>query len=147
MLRWVRAGDLEKASKLLDETRPKVETQLALIADELKELKGIDDYIAHWRRQLAGCLCAVVCQRMAQTVNGQMREIVRSAGGEYNVFGYTPGNAMALTVFTNGAKVHESFLDRYIRKETPVGEADDRWEAYVSAAGEILPRYFPVSHS
>ncbi len=38
------------------------------------------------------------------------------------MFGYTPGNAMALTVFTNGAKVHEFFLDKYIPKETSGGE-------------------------
>ncbi len=83
---------------------------------------------------------AVVSLGSSYTVNGQMRKIVPSVSGEYNVFGYTPGNAMALTVITNGAKVHESFLDRYIRKETSGGEGDDRWEAYVSVAGEAILR-------
>jgi len=83
---------------------------------------------------------AVVSLGSSYTVNGQMGEIVPSASGEYNVFGYTPGNAMALTVFTNGAKVHEFFLDKYIAKGTPGSEADDRWEAYVSAAGEAILR-------
>ena len=81
---------------------------------------------------------AVVSLGSSYTVNGQMREIVPSASGEYNVFGYTPGNAMALTVITNGAKVHEFFLDKYIAKEKPGGEADVGWEAYVSAAGDAL---------
>ena len=83
---------------------------------------------------------AVVSLGSSYTVNGQMREIVPSASGEYNVFGYTPGKAMALTVITNGAKVHEFLLDKYIAKEKPGGEADDRWEAYVSAAGDALLR-------
>ena len=83
---------------------------------------------------------AVVSLGSSYTVNGQMRRIVPSPSGEYNVFGYTPGSAMALTVITNGAKVHEFFLDKYIHKETPGGEADDRWEAYVSVAGEAILR-------
>jgi xylulokinase len=83
---------------------------------------------------------AVVSLGSSYTVNGQIREIVPSASGEYNVFGYTPGNAMALTVFTNGAKVHEFLLDKYIPEGAVGSEVDDRWEAYVSAAGEaVLP--------
>jgi xylulokinase len=83
---------------------------------------------------------AVVSLGSSYTVNGQMSKIVPSASGDYNVFGYTPGNAMALTVFTNGAKVHEFFLDKYIPKEVLESEADDKWEAYVSAAGEAVLR-------
>ena len=81
---------------------------------------------------------AVVSLGSSYTVNGQMRKIVPSASGEYNVFGYTPGNAMALTVFTNGAKVHEFFLDKYVPKRSQATDADSRWEAYVSAAGEAV---------
>jgi len=83
---------------------------------------------------------AVVSLGSSYTVNGQMREIVPSPSGEYNVFGYTPGRAMALTVFTNGAKVHESFLEKYMAKRTSGGEIDRKWEAYVSAAGEAILR-------
>jgi len=83
---------------------------------------------------------AVVSLGSSYTVNGQMREIVPSASGEYNVFGYTPGNAMALTVFTNGAKVHEFFLDKYVPKGTTGSDVDSRWEAYVLAAGEAILR-------
>jgi xylulokinase len=83
---------------------------------------------------------AVVSLGSSYTVNGQMREIVPSASGEYNVFGYTPGNAMALTVITNGAKVHEAFLDKYVPEGRPGSEPDDRWESYVSAAGETILR-------
>ncbi len=81
---------------------------------------------------------AVVSLGSSYTVNGQMRKIVPSAKGEYNVFGYTPGKAMALTVFTNGAKVHESFLDKYVTKGRQSTDAASRWEAYVSAAGEAV---------
>lgn len=81
---------------------------------------------------------AVVSLGSSYTVNGQMRKIVPSAKGEYNVFGYTPGKAVALTVFTNGAKVHESFLDKYVPKGRQSTDADSRWEAYVSAAGEAV---------
>ena len=83
---------------------------------------------------------AVVSLGSSYTVNGQMREIIPSTGGEYNVFGYTPGNAMALTVFTNGAKLHEFFLDKYVPKVGQDSEDDDRWEAYVSTAGEAILR-------
>jgi xylulokinase len=79
---------------------------------------------------------AVASLGSSYTVNGRMRKIVPSANGEYNIFGYTPGKAMALTVITNGAKVHESFLDRYIPEGSPGNDLDSRWEAYVSAAGE-----------
>jgi hypothetical protein len=54
MLRLVRKDDLESARQVLDKVRPDVERQLARIADELKGLKGIDTYVAHWQRQLAG---------------------------------------------------------------------------------------------
>jgi len=83
---------------------------------------------------------AVVSLGSSYTVNGVMKEIVPSATGEYNVFGYTPGNAMALTVITNGAKVHEFLLDKYIPEQRGGSKADDRWEAYVSAAGEAILR-------
>lgn len=84
---------------------------------------------------------AVISLGSSYTVNGPMRDIVPSATGEYNVFGYTPGNAMALTVFTNGAKVHEFFLDKHIvaPRASDRGK-EDRWEAYVSAAGESILR-------
>jgi xylulokinase len=83
---------------------------------------------------------AVVSLGSSYTVNGQMREIVPSASGEYNVFGYTPGSAMALTVFTNGAKVHESFLDKYLPADSGKNDLSARWDGYVSAAGEAVLR-------
>ena len=83
---------------------------------------------------------AVVSLGSSYTVNGQMKEIVPSAGGEYNVFGYTPGSAMALTVFTNGAKVHEAFLDKYLPAASGKNDINARWDRYVSAAGEAVLR-------
>jgi len=51
-----------------------------------------------------------------------------SAEHEYNVFGYLPGSAMALSVITNGAKVHDEFRRRY--------RHDASWKAYTAFAGE-----------
>ncbi len=83
---------------------------------------------------------AVISLGSSYTVNGLLKEIVPSMTGEYNVFGYTPEKAMALTVFTNGAKLHEFFLDKYLPEGASGGVADSGWEAYVSAAGTPLLR-------
>ena len=56
----------------------------------------------------------VVSLGSSYTVNGVMGEIVPSLNGEYNIFGYTKGKAMALSVITNGAKVHDYFLREYL---------------------------------
>lgn len=77
----------------------------------------------------------VISLGSSYTVNGIMKEIIPSSTGEYNVFGYTPGSAMALTVFTNGAKVNEFFLEKYIIQGTSGSEMEKKWEEYVSAAG------------
>ena len=58
-----------------------------------------------------------------------MEEIRPSPTGEYNVFGYA-GSAMALSVITNGGKVHDHFLHQYI----PTCD----WESYARAAGNFL---------
>lgn len=70
------------------------------------------------------------------TVNGVMKEVVPSASGEYNVFGYTPGTAMALTVFTNGAKLHDHFLRRYL-KSSQTAKFTDR-EKYAILSGDTI---------
>jgi xylulokinase len=77
----------------------------------------------------------VISLGSSYTVNGVMGRIVPSANGEYNVFGYTKGTAMALSCITNGGKLHEDFLRTYITKskDKPIGQAD--WEAYRKAAG------------
>jgi len=72
------------------------------------------------------------------TVNGVMEDITPSSIGGYNVFGYIPGSAMALTVFTNGAKVHEYFMEQYAQRIRFTKEVEKDWEAYVSAAGEAI---------
>jgi xylulokinase len=78
----------------------------------------------------------VISLGSSYTVNGVMDKIVPSAGGEYNVFGYTKGSAMALSVITNGGKLHEDFLRTYIvkSKDKPIAGAD--WEAYRKTAGK-----------
>jgi len=71
------------------------------------------------------------------TVCGVMDQIIPSSKEEYNIFGYTPGTAMALSVFTNGGKVHKEFMRRYLH--SPGGDKPERtdWDAYVKMAGEV----------
>jgi xylulokinase len=81
---------------------------------------------------------AVISLGSSYTINGIMHKITPSLTGEYNIFGYIPGKAMALTVFTNGAKVHEFFLEKYISRGKGVSGVEKNWDAYVSAAGEAI---------
>jgi sugar (pentulose or hexulose) kinase len=67
-----------------------------------------------------------------------MDRITPSPGGEYNVFGYTKGKAMALSVITNGAKVHDHFIKRYLLKSEDKSPADPDWRKYVDMAGPAL---------
>ncbi len=86
---------------------------------------------------LLGCgESTVISLGSSYTINGVMDGIIPSPTGEYNIFGYTPGRAMALSVFSNGAKVHEFFLDKYISKGVDSGGLKGYWDEYVSAAGE-----------
>jgi len=80
----------------------------------------------------------VVSLGSSYTVNGVLKDITPSSTGEYNIYGYIPGSAMALTVFTNGAKVHEYFMEKYAQEIRLTEEFEKDWEAYVSAAGETL---------
>jgi len=87
---------------------------------------------------LLGCGSeTVISLGSSYTVNGSSRAITPSPSGEFNVFGYVPGRAMALSVFTNGSKVHDHFLRRHLLR----GRADritaDDWLAYVQAAGSF----------
>lgn len=73
------------------------------------------------------------------TVNGVMSEIIPSGNGEYNIFGYIPGQAMALSVFTNGAKLHDEFCRRYVKGGDDSPITDEEWEKYHELAGEPKP--------
>ena len=76
---------------------------------------------------LLGCGGNVVISLgSSYTVNGVMVDVAPSETGEYNVFGYADGNAMALSVITNGGKLHDEFRDRY---------AGGSWETYANLAG------------
>jgi len=83
---------------------------------------------------------AVISLGSSYTINGVMQKITPSLTGEYNVFGYTRGGAMALTVFTNGAKVHEFFLEKYISRGKGASGVKKNWDAYIAAAGEAILR-------
>ncbi|MFP4642795.1 MAG: FGGY-family carbohydrate kinase [Spirochaetales bacterium] len=69
---------------------------------------------------------ALVSMGSSYTVCGPMETVVPSPGGSYNVFGYRPGYAMALTVITNGGKLHREFCEKY---------ADGDWTRYAELAG------------
>jgi xylulokinase len=79
----------------------------------------------------------VISLGSSYTVNGVMPNVTPSLTGEYNVFGYIPGKAMAITVITNGAKVHEFLLKKYIEPKWLEGSVEEKWEAYIAAAGDV----------
>ncbi|MCX5681481.1 MAG: FGGY-family carbohydrate kinase [Candidatus Omnitrophica bacterium] len=72
----------------------------------------------------------VVSLGSSYTVNGVMAKVVPSMTGEYNVFGYTKGSAMALSCITNGGKLHDYFREKYFAGK------DKNWDAYIKAAGD-----------
>ncbi len=80
----------------------------------------------------------VISLGSSYTVNGVMGEITPSTGGEFNIFGYTKGKAMALSVITNGAKVHDHFIKRYLLKSEDKTPVDSDWKEYVIMAGPAL---------
>jgi sugar (pentulose or hexulose) kinase len=80
----------------------------------------------------------VVSLGSSYTVNGVMGKIIPSENMEYNVFGYTKGKAMALSVITNGAKVHDNFLKKYLLKSEDKLPEDSDWEKYIKKAGPPL---------
>ncbi len=80
----------------------------------------------------------VISLGSSYTVNGVMGEITPSKDGEFNIFGYTKGKAMALSVITNGAKVHDHFIKRYLLKSEEKTPADSDWKKYVDIAGPAL---------
>ncbi len=79
----------------------------------------------------------VVSLGSSYTVNGVMKQIVPSLNEEYNIFGYTRGRAMALSVFTNGGKVHESFFSKYMSKTDSRRPNRKDWEVYMKKAGSL----------
>ncbi len=81
---------------------------------------------------------AVISLGSSYTVNGIMKVIRPSFNGEYNIFGYTPGRAMALSVFTNGGKVHAHFLKKYISRTENNRLTQKDWDDYTAAAGTAL---------
>jgi sugar (pentulose or hexulose) kinase len=81
---------------------------------------------------------AVISLGTSYTVNGVMKSIVPSESGAYNIFGYAPGKAMALSVFTNGGKVHDHFLRKYLVDSSTRDLTQQDWNDYCSAAGNPL---------
>lgn len=77
----------------------------------------------------------VVSLGSSYTVNGVMEKIVPSEDEEYNVFGYTRGKAMALSVITNGSKVHDQFIKEYLLKRDEKSPHSSDWNEYVKIAG------------
>ncbi|MBN1531796.1 MAG: hypothetical protein JXA20_03960 [Spirochaetes bacterium] len=84
---------------------------------------------------LLGCGEAVISLGSSFTVNGAMDRVMPSKNGEYNVFGFTGGRAMALSVITNGSKLHEIFLRRYLRLPVGGNIGQEQWDRYLAMAG------------
>lgn len=82
---------------------------------------------------------AVISLGSSYTVNGVMSGVAPSETGEYNVFGFAPGSAMALSVFTNGAKLHDTFLRNYLGKAEGTEISGEDWEKYKALAGDPAP--------
>ncbi|MGD9158437.1 MAG: FGGY family carbohydrate kinase [Desulfobacteraceae bacterium] len=80
----------------------------------------------------------VVSLGSSYTVNGVMEKIIPSKNEEYNVFGYTKGKAMALSVITNGAKVQDHFLKEYVLKSEDRSPKVSDWQKYLNLAGDPL---------
>jgi xylulokinase len=80
----------------------------------------------------------VVSLGSSYTVNGVMEKLTPSKDGEFNIFGYTKGKAMALSVITNGAKVHDHFIKRYLLESKVKSPVDSDWKEYVDTAGPAL---------
>ena len=80
----------------------------------------------------------VVSLGSSYTVNGVMEKIIPSKDEEYNVFGYTKGNAMALSVITNGGKVQDNFLREYVLKSEDRSPGTQDWQKYIDLAGDPL---------
>lgn len=78
----------------------------------------------------------VISLGSSYTVNGAMAPVRIPKERAYNVFGFTKGSAMALTCFTNGGKLHEEFVKRYVSKGA-APSADD-WGRYASFAGAAM---------
>ena len=70
----------------------------------------------------------VVSLGSSYTVNGVLASDIDFTEGDYNVFGYVPGRAMALSVITNGTKIHDTFRRNF-------AEGRD-WLSYAALAGE-----------
>ncbi len=70
------------------------------------------------------------------TVNGIMESLNPSETGEYNIFGYTKNKAMALSVFTNGGKLHNHFARKYLNIHNKDTISRTIWEDYRQFAGE-----------
>jgi len=86
---------------------------------------------------LLGCGGGVVLSLgSSYTVNGIMKKIAQSAEQEYNVFGFIRGSAMSLSCVTNGGKLHEEFVRRYVTKSGDSELREEHWNMYSKFAGE-----------
>ena len=105
------------------------------IPAKAKVLTGTGDNPA----TLLGCGGVVVISLgSSYTVNGVIDRPIPSASGEYNIFGYTKGRTMALSVITNGGKVHDSFIRKYIMKGQDRTPTPAEWTAYMDTAGRSI---------
>jgi len=89
---------------------------------------------------LLGCGAGVVISLgSSYTVCGRMSRLSPSQHGEFNIFGFIKGQAMALSCITNGGKVHDTFIKLYIARGKGRIKSKE-WERYIAAAGRLVLR-------
>jgi len=89
---------------------------------------------------LLGCGGGVVISLgSSYTVCGRMSRLIPSPQGEFNIFGFIRGQAMALSCITNGGKVHDAFMRLYIAGAKGRIKSED-WNRYIASAGRIALR-------
>ena len=79
----------------------------------------------------------VVSLGSSYTVMGTMSEIRPSLEAEFNMFGYAEDQALALSVMTNGAKVHDHFYRSFFPKANGHHLPEMDWAAYVKRVGPL----------
>ena len=79
----------------------------------------------------------VISLGTSYTVNGMMESIKPPENSDYNIFGYVDRRAMALSVITNGGKVHTYFRERSAIAGGHAAVEGVTWKSYSAAAGSL----------
>jgi xylulokinase len=132
---------LDSLKKLLGEMTP-YDTPVGNISGYLSEKYGVNPKAVILAgtgdnpATLLGCGGGLVLSLgSSYTLNGIQAKVSPSTG-EDNVFGYIPGKSMSLICFTNGGKLHEEFLKRYILQGQEREPTAEDWAQYKEVASQ-----------